>query len=203
MLELLEGLVMSKPEKQVSRLATVLEYVLSQTTQHAEMQTFSEAKLHISFLIGIANLFVECASIIAKELAYRQSKSEQPEQKFELVVSNQDISCLISLASLIPNQAQQRSVTFFAIFLLQLPKPFIAPKIDLKAFVKDNIINKCNSITPVNLPSLELLSLLLLNQPADVDPLIADFPLIDHLLNALQKKLANKNEEDSVKLTDE
>lgn len=158
----------------------MLEYVLSQTTQHAEMQTFSEAKLHISFLIGIANLFVECASVIAKENAYRQSKSEQPEQqRSELQVSNQDISRLLSLASLIPNQTQQRSVTYFAIFLLQLPKPFVAPEIDLKTFVRDNLMNKCDSITHANLPNLELLSLLLLNRPADVDPLLADFPLID------------------------
>lgn len=92
MLNLLEGLVMAKPEKQVSRLTTVLRYVLKQTAIHAGTKNLQDAKLHLDFVIGVANLFVDCAALIAKELTILKS-SEQ----VDLSVTNADIEQILKV----------------------------------------------------------------------------------------------------------
>lgn len=68
MLTLYDGLVMSKTDKGINRLSSGLKYVISQIYFHIDGASTPEAKLHIKFIVGVANLFVECASLIAKEI---------------------------------------------------------------------------------------------------------------------------------------
>jgi len=124
MLTLLDGLVMTKTEQQISRLSSVLIYVVSQTNHHIGKTASPESKLHINFLVGVANLFVECASLIAKERLLDQRTTAFPQ--LELQVTNSDIINLLQLATSLQNQTQQKSLILLAIYLLQLPEPFKA-----------------------------------------------------------------------------
>jgi hypothetical protein len=88
-------------------------------------------------VVGVANLFVECCSLIAKEMRFAQSKSESLEKtEATLTLTNADISKLLSLANSLQNQQNQKSINLLVIFLLQLPQPFKASGVDLTEFIK-------------------------------------------------------------------
>ena len=70
----------------------------------------------MTFVVGVANVFVECAAQIAKEINYEQIRTGK--KSVELTLCNQDIENLLSFTRTVANNNQQRSLTLLAIFLL-------------------------------------------------------------------------------------
>jgi hypothetical protein len=111
----------------------------------------------LNFVVGVANLFVECASLYAK-----LSKSE-----IVLPVSNLHIKAIINLAKN-SSSSQQKSLSLLAIFLLQPPTTFKSSEIQLDVIVSELLL-ECTPITPESLYELELLSMLIANEPRKMD----------------------------------